>query len=310
MNFANMLDPEACLSRMSRMSVRALLVLWCFVMVGLGAGPAADNGARPGTGRGHFEPTLAIFQGTESWQPVGVAFDGTDMLVLAGDDLDYAVSKIVVEAGVTRLEPVFHLPKGYFYSGLAASPKMIFVLAKSAGGDVVFGYSVAKKSLDRTFLPRPVGYGEGIVADGETVYLLMPTKIVHWRFGDPKSQVVWEFPWGASAFGFDAGRNELLVADGDRNLWAVSMVDGRATMFASDVDLPYAIAVYGRSIAVADYNKVILVSRGDGLREKLPAAEARAFKGGTIVGVAFDAAGGVWFADLAKHLVKGPVLVR
>lgn len=248
---------------------------------------------------------------TGSWVPVDLASGaGSAVFVL---DRDNAVSKITVDSKGSHLESVFVLPKSHDLSSIAVSQQSVLVTGNNAAGCTIFRYSIATKSLSSKLISGQ-GSCAGIATDDSVVYVVFTDRkeIKIWKSWNAGSSAAWTFSdmRTPGPLFLDGSGHQLLLADTSTGtLYSVSAIDGKAKMLANKIGWASALAANSKHIAIASGKKILFVSR-TGYRGEDPPINLRSLTGGTIVGLAIDGTGRLWFADYDKHLVQGPLSIN
>jgi hypothetical protein len=96
----------------------------------------------------------------------------------------------------------------------------------------------------------------------------------------------------------------------DFRVYAVSVLNGKVTMVTSGIGQRItSIAPHANQIFIASGKRVSLIRRSDNHGEKPPPA-LEIMTGGEISGVASDASGNIWYADMDKGTIAGPLAIE
>ena len=86
--------------------------------------------------------------------------------------------------------------------------------------------------------------------------------------------------------------------------------NGKVTLVRSGIGQRItSIAPTADHIVIASGKRIAMIRRSDNHSEKVPPA-LETMTGGAITGVAADVSGNLWYADMSKGIVAGPLVIE
>ncbi len=241
----------------------------------------------------------------KNWRPSDLS--SADNLGLLALDTTGGVSRLTADGQQgPHIETLFRVERSYRANAVAANAEAIFVASDSPLGCTVFRYGLADKKISRKIM----GVREhcpGIATNGSVVYLAMSDRkeVKYWNnwSATPQSWSLADMDKPGPMV-FDPIGNRLIVAGSSGKAYAISPTDGRQQVLASNLGAVTSIATSKIHILFGSGKRILFVARSDNHGENPPANLQ--LTGGSIVGVAVDATGNLWFADYDNQLVTGP----
>jgi hypothetical protein len=126
-----------------------------------------------------FQPHWPFVYRQDNWFPIDLAYDPVAGLLVL--DSSGKVFKVTIDEWSIHLKFLFQLQGPYTPSTIAANNHSVLVSSNNMGRCFVSEYSLASGKASK---PQPVGFGSGpcngIAADGQAIYLVLPIKHEIW----------------------------------------------------------------------------------------------------------------------------------
>ena len=254
----------------------------------------------------NFRPTLTVYhQG--HWRPVDLTFDPTAGLFVFDDN--GVASKVRIDQQGIHVETLFALKASDRPASLTATTEFVFASSNNSLGCTVYQFSLAKKITSQRLLAVGGGGCDGIAADGNSVFLVIPGKKQIWSWSNwtSPSPNIWSFREieRGGVLNFDRSGRRLLYADASGTAYAISIPQGTIGPVAANVGTVHSIATDPNHILLASGKKVLFYSRTENRGEN-PPSSLQSLRGGLITGVAVDTTDRAWIADFDNGLLTGP----
>ncbi|MBZ5696648.1 MAG: hypothetical protein LAN36_14975 [Acidobacteriia bacterium] len=253
-----------------------------------------------------IRPTMTVYQ-QKHWGPVDLTFHPAAGLFVL--DYDGAVSRVRIDRQGIHLETLFQLKRVDRPAELTANSEFLFTSSNNSIGCTVYKFSLASRKTSQRLILVGGGGCDGIAADGNTVYLVLPGKkeIRYWSNWDSSSPKSWSFNQidRGGVLTFDSSGRRLLYANESGTAYAISVPEGKIRPLVSNVGVVHSIATDPNHVLLASGKKVLFYSRSDNLGEN-PPSNMQSLSGGQISGIAVDTTNSAWIADFDNGLIQGP----
>jgi len=269
-----------------------------------------------------------------SWFPVDITADPVKGVLVV--ERHGQISRVFSDETGLHQEVLFSIAEPEIAQTVTASADAAYVAASSRNGCRVFRYTFATQEVAHKSV-SPASGCDGIAAAGHTLFVLLAkTKQLElWENWDSESPraVSLEQLQRPGFLVFDKVGQRLLLTDSpmslsadmkspqasnlmhqmpitDFRVYAVSVVNGKVSLVTSGIGQRItSIAPHTNHIFIASGKRVSLIRRSDNHSEKLPPA-LEIMTGGDISGVASDASGNIWYADMSKGTIAGPLAIE
>ena len=270
------------------------------------------------------------------WVPVDITADPVKgVLVLESKG---QVSRIFKDETGLHQDILFTVALPEVVQTLTAGSDAVYVAANSRIGCTDFRYAFATGQVSRKSI-SPDSPCDGIAAAGHSLFVLLSkTKKLelweNWDYESPRAESLEQLQRPAFLV-FDKVGQRLLLSESptslridmnttgpnlgnlthqtpitDFRVHAVSVQNGKVTPIVSGFTQRITSITPGRDyIFIASGKRISVVRRSDNHSEKTPIA-LETMTGGAISGVAADAEGKLWYADIGKGAIAGPLTIE
>ena len=161
-----------------------------------------------------IRPALAVYQ-QKHWRPVDLTFHPSAGLFVL--DADGTVSRVRIDQQGIHLETLFRLKGADRPAALTANAESVFASSNNSIGCTVYQFSLASKNTSQRLVAVGGGGCDGVAANGNTIFLVLPGKkeIRSWADWSSSSNKSWSFSQvdQGGVLAFDARGQRLLYAD-------------------------------------------------------------------------------------------------
>jgi len=244
------------------------------------------------------------------WHPADMTADPAQGVLVV--DRTGGVSRIRGDTQGPHQDVLFRIPSSYAVSSLAADGGIVVVTTNSAIGCTLFRFTVASGTTDQKVLsPGNTCSGIALLGASMNVVFSKQREVRHWDDWNSSGRVLAGLGSGAAlgALIFDRQGSRLLAADTDGHVYAVPLAGGKTAQLTSGAGWIGSLAAGPNHILMASGKKILMISRADNRGENPPSV-LQSLTGGTIAGIAFDAAGNFWYADYDHGEVTGPLILK
>jgi hypothetical protein len=268
------------------------------------------------------------------WFPVDITADPVKgVLVL---ERQGQVSRIFSDGTDLHQEILFTVSLPEVAEAITAGGDAVYVSANSRNGCMIFRYTFTTREVTRKSI-SPTSACEGIAAAGHSLFVILAkTKQLelweNWDSESPRVESLQQLQHPGFLV-FDKISQRLLVSEApdslradmkspeaadlihqmpitDFRVHAVSVQNGKVTLVTSGIGQRItSIAPVADHIFIASGKRISMIRRSDNQSEKVPPA-LETMTGGAISGVASDVSGKLWYADMSKGTIAGPLTIE
>jgi Carboxypeptidase regulatory-like domain len=205
---------------------------------------------------------------------------------------------------------VFSVPPAFRINSIAAGLQAILATANSVVGCGIFRFVVTTRALENRVIST-AGPCSGVAVNGDDVYVAFANgaELWHWSDWNSNSPGRIQVPSsGITSLAMDRRGGRILFGDRTGHVYALSLPNGMSTLLTSNAGWVASLTANANHIFIASGNKILLISRSTNQGENPPPVLQK-LTGGAISGVAVDAQDRLWYSDVDKGIVTGPLSV-